>query len=160
VSRFKVTAPRVIASGTTPTAVVVATLRQRGAVLTWVLLDAEERRDLWRLTREHGPFDFADRLPPGTNEEGVPLLVTRAFDPETGDWFEEGGRRLGDWLSGEPLWVSTTYADPALAALRAWRGANPPSSRAIHEPSWSTLTAVRKLALAAGRPDPGKGTGL
>jgi hypothetical protein len=36
---------------------------------------------------------------------------------------------------------------------------NPPNDRSIHAPNWRSLTAVRKLALAAGSPDVKPGPG-
>ena len=181
-TRFKVTAPYVLQSALLPTAVILAAVKvphpdarskppgQRPGpiTLTYVLVDADERDALWRLSRDVratptiGDFHMSDWC-----VGAPPLLRTQDIDVDTGlpvGADESKGLCLGElarsvsWLSGEALWVlANNYAPPALAALLKWRAENPPSDKRIHAPNWRVATAVRKLALAAGSPDPKAG---
>lgn len=138
--KFKVSCPKVLSCALTPSAVVVATLRARGAVAHYVLLSGEER-DALRSMGASLSRDTAWREIPDPKSSyplgdciGPPALRTHAFDVETGigiggaDPFDAAAQK---WTSAEHLWINGAKNEECPA------------------PNWRTWTAIRKLRIAA-----------
>ncbi len=140
---------KLLSSALSPDPVIVAKF-PKGP--TYVLLTYEDRGEI---TRKLDVSLYAPR------EVWPRLLREHHLDAESGV-YDVGTENSepGKWGNCESLWVRVDQGESVgiLYALQEWRQKNEYRDGSIHAPSWRCLTAVRKLALAAGLRDPAKDT--
>lgn len=154
-TRWKVQAIGVLASCLTPAPIVIAS-RGRGAnVCTYVHLSFDDRAALSDMARVARVELAAPDALPLFREHWIDVEANAAHDGiDAADRWARGER--ASWHNGEGLWLHAgPWADAVLHLLEAYLAAFPPQpSHGCPAKSWGAWTAIRKVVIAAGRPDP------